>query len=62
MQWILIVWVLGVPTSTGVLTQPDEAACERSLSTWESIGPNNKGVCKYGNLKELNLEEYQDTK
>jgi hypothetical protein len=62
MEWILVVWILGDPLTTGVITQPDEAACERSLSTWEGIGDNNHGVCVYGNLKEMNLEIYRDTK
>ena len=60
MKWILILWVAGVPTSTGVMTQPDEATCQRTLVIWETIDEANQGVCRYGNLKELNLEQYQE--
>jgi hypothetical protein len=62
MEWILIVWILGDPSTTGVLTQSDEATCERSLSIWEGMSDHHEGICLYGNIKELNLEEYRDTK
>lgn len=58
MTWLLIVWITGDPGTTGVLTQTDEASCERTAEVWQSISPNHRAFCAYGNLQELNLETY----
>jgi len=61
MEWILIVWLFSEPSTTGVITQPDEGTCMRTLSTWESISDDHTGLCVLGNMKEINLEEHRDT-
>ena len=59
MQWILILWIMGDPNTTAVMTQPDEATCEKVALVWTQVSDRHEHLCIYGNLKEMNLEEYQ---
>lgn len=50
MKWILIIWLLGDPSSGSIGTFGDEAACLAALSEWTEVSDTHRGMCWQGNV------------
>jgi hypothetical protein len=62
MKWILVVWLVFSPDTTGTIETADEGSCLRALDAWESISHKHEGMCVYGYYEEIaNGQEDSDT-